>query len=129
MLAPLPLAGSLAVAAMMGFVRSKLEDPATGRWTVPGTNWDAEGVLFALTTAVAFGGKYVGLGEWSRLASLGALGIGGHFMSEVGRQFGKTGQLSLQIGSQPAWDGLTFDASALDSAPAANAAQGLSSAA
>lgn len=123
-----PLASSLGIAGVMGFVRSKLEDPSTGQWLVPGTQLDAEAALFALCAGVAFGGKYVGLGEWSRLASLGALGIGGHLMSEVGRNFGKTGQLSFTVGSGvPPWDPTSFDPTQLGNPYDDEQSQGLSS--
>lgn len=105
-----PMVGGMSTALLVGFVRSKFEDPATGQWNVPGTNWDAEAAAFIALTAVAFGGQYVGLDAWRGFAALGALGIGSHYAGEIGRRYGKTGKLDFHIGNGvPPWDPTSFD--------------------
>ncbi len=100
-----PMLGGMATAGMIGFVRSKLEDPATGQWNIPGTRWDAEAVTFLALSAVAFAGQYVGLGEYRNYAVLGAIGVGCHYAGEVARNFGRTGELDLHVGGSgmPPW--------------------------
>lgn len=108
-----PMLGGMATAGVIGFVRAKLEDPATGQWNVPGTRWDAEAVTFLALSAVAFAGQYVGLGEYRNYAVLGAIGVGCHYAGEVARNFGRTGQLDLHVGGNgtPAWESPGFDPS------------------
>lgn len=106
-----PIAGGMGAAAIMGFVRAKFEDPTTGQWNVPGTPWDAEAAAFVTATALAFGGKYVGLGGQARtFAALGAIGIGSHYFGEVARRYGRTGKLDWHVGGGvPPWDPTSFD--------------------
>jgi hypothetical protein len=108
-----PMIGGMATAGLIGFVRAKLEDPATGQWNVPGTRWDAEAVTFLALSAVAFAGQYVGLGEYRNYAVLGAIGVGCHYAGEVARNFGRTGQLDLHVGGSgvPPWEAPGFDPS------------------
>lgn len=111
-----PLLGGMTAAAAMGFLRAKFEDPSTGQWNIPGTKWDAECVAFLACASVAFGGQYLGLGEYRSYAAVGAMGIGFHLAGELGRGFGKTGKLSFHVGGPrigdggvPPWDPSSFD--------------------
>jgi hypothetical protein len=125
-----PMLGGMSTAALMGFVRSKLEDPATGQWNIPGTRWDAEAVCFLALSAVALGGQYVGLDDYRGYALLGAVGVGCHYAGEVARNFGRTGQLSFHVGgSGPEWDSSTFDPTQFAAASADAPSRGLSEAA
>lgn len=108
-----PMVGGMGTAAIMGFVRSKFEDPATGQWNVPGTTWDAEATAFIALAAIAFGGQYVGLEGWKPYAALGALGVGSHYAGEIARRFGKTGKMDFHVGGGggvPPWDPSSFGA-------------------
>jgi hypothetical protein len=105
----MPLICGMGAATVMGFIRSKLEDPNTGEWNLPGTRWDAEAVAFAALCGVAFGGQYVGLDQWRGYAALSAVGVGSHFAGEVARRFGKTGKLTLVGSGLPPWDPTSFD--------------------
>jgi hypothetical protein len=123
----IPMLGGMSTAALMGFVRAKFEDPATGQWNIPGTSWDAEAVGFIALAAVAFGGQYIGLGEYRGYAALGAIGVGCHYAGEVARNFGRTGKLDLHVGgSGPQWDTTSFDPTQFGSPTADTAARGLS---
>lgn len=124
----LPLVGGMGAAAVVGFIRSKFEDPATGQWNVPGTTWDAEATAFVALAAVAFGGQYVGLEGWKSYAALAAIGVGSHYAGEVGRRFGKTGKLDFHVGSGvPPWDPTSFDPTQFAGPYDDDAARGLAS--
>ena len=121
-----PVLGGMGAAAAVGFLRSKLEDPATGEWNLPGTKWDAEAIAFLALLGIAVGGSYLGLGEYRKYAALGAIGVGSHFAGELGRRYGKTGQLSLNVGAGlPPWDPTSFDPTQLGDPYADAQAQGL----
>ena len=125
-----PAIGGMGTAAAMGFLRSKFEDPLTGEWNIPGTKWDAEAVAFLALLGLAFGGQYVGLGPYRSYAALGAIGIGCHFAGEVGRGFGKTGQLHFRVGTNggvPPWDPTSFDPTQYAAPHDDDAAKGLAS--
>lgn len=123
-----PVLGGMSAAALIGFLRSKLEDPNTGQWNLPGTKWDAEAVAFLALIGIAVGGTYVGLGEYRKYAALGAIGVGSHFAGEMARRYGKTGQLSFSVGEGlPPWDPTSFDPTQLSSPHDDSQAQGLSS--
>lgn len=125
-----PMLGGMSTAALMGFVRSKFEDPITGQWNIPGTRWDAEAVGFLALAAVAFAGQYVGLGEYRGYAALGAVGVGCHYAGEVARNFGRTGQLSFHVGGGGSqWESPSFDGSQFGGAAAEAPSRGLSEAA
>lgn len=105
-----PMVGGMGTAAIVGFVRSKLEDPVTGQWNVPGTTWDAEATAFVALAAIAFGGHYIGLEGWRSYAALGAIGVGSHYAGEIARRYGKTGKLDFHVGGGvPPWDPTSFD--------------------
>jgi hypothetical protein len=105
-----PVIGSMGAATVVGFVRSKLEDPNTGEWNVPGTKWDAEAVVFGALLSVALWGQHLGLAEYRNYAAFGAVGVGSHFAGEVARRFGKTGKLDFHVGGGvPPWDPTSFD--------------------
>lgn len=119
--------GTMGTAALIGLVRSKLEDRATGEWLIPGTRWDAEACVFLGLGAVALGGEYVGLGEYRSYAALAALGVGSHFVGEVARRFGKTGELSFKVGEGvPPYDPTSFDPTQFGDPNADPQARGLS---
>lgn len=123
-----PVLGGMGAAAAVGFLRSKLEDSSTGQWNIPGTKWDAEAVAFLALLGLAVGGQYVGLGEYRSYAALGAIGVGSHFAGELGRRYGKTGQLSWNIGAGlPPWDPTSFDPTQLTNPYDDAQAQGLGS--
>jgi hypothetical protein len=97
-------AGSMGTAALIGLVRSKLEDPATGEWNVPGTHWDMEACAFLVLSLGATLGQYIGIEGARGYCALGAIGVGSHYMGEVARRFGHTGELSWNTSSpQPQW--------------------------
>jgi hypothetical protein len=106
-----PMAGSMGAAGVVGFVRAKLENPSTGQWNVPGTDWDAEAVLFLVSAAVALGGSFVGVdSQYRSYAAIGAIGIGSHYLGEIGRRYGKTGKLDWHVGAGvPPWDPTSYD--------------------
>lgn len=106
-----PMVGGMGTAAIVGFIRSKFEDPVTGQWNVPGTTWDAEAAAFVALAAIAFGGQFVGLDGWRSYAALGAIGVGSHYAGEIARRFGKTGKLDFHVGGGgvPPWDPTSFD--------------------
>lgn len=106
----LPMVGGMGAAVVLGFVRSKFEDPNTGEWNLPGTKWDAEAVAFVTLCGIAFGGQYVGLGAYRGYAAIGAIGVGGHYAGEIGRRYGKTGKLDFHVGGGvPPWDPSSYD--------------------
>lgn len=120
----LAAAGSMGSAALVGLIRSKLENPATGEWFVPGTRWDMEGVLFMALAGVAVGGKYLGLEGARSYAALGAIGVGSHYLGEVARRFGRTGKLDFQsVGVEMPWHSEPNAATAPHSVLQQNAAQ------
>lgn len=124
-----PMAGGMGAAAVIGFVRAKFEDPATGEWRVPGTTWDAEATAFVASAAVAFGGGYVGLDrQWRTIAAVGAIGIGSHYFGEVARRYGKTGKLDWHVGGGVLpWDPTSYDPSQFSAPYDDAAAEGLAS--
>jgi hypothetical protein len=124
-----PIAGGMGAAAIIGFVRAKFEDPATGQWNLPGTQWDAEAVAFVTATSLAFGGKFIGLGSQARtFAALGAIGIGSHYFGEVARRYGRTGKLDWHVGGGvPPWDPTSFDPTQFANPHDDDAAGGLAS--
>lgn len=119
----------MGTAGVVGFMRAKLGDANTGEWKIPGTNWDAEGVLFGSLAAVALFGKWVDIPADIRgYAAIGAFGVGSHYVGELGRQLGRTGQLSMSIGSGvPPWDPSSFDPTQFSDPHADEAARGLAS--
>lgn len=123
-----PMMGGMGTAAIVGFVRSKLEDPVTGQWNVPGTTWDAEATAFVALAAIAFGGQFVGLDGWRSYAALGAIGVGSHYAGEIARRFGKTGKLDFHVGGGvPPWDATSFDPSQFGAPYEDQQSEGLSS--
>lgn len=124
-----PMAGGMGAAAVIGFVRAKFEDPATGEWRVPGTTWDAEATAFVASAAVAFGGGYFGLDrQWRTIAAVGAIGIGSHYFGEVARRYGKTGKLDWHVGGGvPPWDPTSYDPTQFAAPYDDQAAEGLAS--
>lgn len=123
-----PVLGGMGTAAAMGFLRAKFEDPVTGQWNIPGTQWDAEAVAFLALLGVAFGGSYIGLGEFRGYAALGAVGVGCHFAGEVARNYGKTGKLDFHVGAGvPPWDPTSFDPTQFAAPYDDDAARGLAS--
>jgi hypothetical protein len=125
----MPMLGGMTTAAVMGFVRAKLEDPATGQWNIPGTRWDAEAVSFLALAAVAFGGQYVGLDDYRGYAALGAIGVGCHYAGEVARNYGRTGKMDFHVGGNggvPPWDPSSFDPTQFGDPYADAQARGLS---
>ena len=122
-------AGGMGAAAIVGFVRAKFEDPATGEWRIPGTNWDAEAAAFVASTTIALGGGYVGLDrQWRTIAAMGAIGIGSHYLGEVARRYGKTGKLDWHVGAGvPPWDPTSYDPTQFSAPYDDPAAQGLAS--
>lgn len=124
-----PMAGGMGAAAIVGFIRAKFEDPATGEWNVPGTNWDAEATAFVVAAGAAIGGKWLGLDrQWRTLAAIGAIGVGSHYVGEIARRYGKTGKLDWHVGSGvPPWDPTSFDPTQHASPTDDDAARGLAS--
>lgn len=124
-----PMVGGMGTAAIVGFIRSKFEDPATGQWNVPGTTWDAEATAFVALAAIAFGGQFVGLDGWRPYAAVGALGVGSHYAGEIARRFGKTGKLDFHVGGGgvPPWDPTSFDPTQFGAPYEDTASEGLSS--
>jgi len=124
-----PMAGGMGAAAIVGFVRAKFEDPATGEWKVPGTDWDAEATAFVAAAATAIGGGYVGLDrQWRTIAAIGAIGIGSHYIGEVARRYGKTGKLDWHVGGGvPPWDPTSYDPTQFSAPYDDDAARGLAS--
>lgn len=109
-LGPIAFVGAFGAAGLVGFLRGKLADKASGQWKLPGSNWDAEAAIVALLGMIALGGKHVGLGEYRGMAALGALAVGSHYLGEVGQQFAKSGELRLTIGhGVPPWDPNSYD--------------------
>lgn len=124
-----PIAGGMGAAAVMGFIRARFEDPATGQWLVPGTKWDAEATAFLAAAGAAIGGKWLGLdAQWRTIAAMGAIGIGSHYFGEVARNYGKTGKVDWHVGGGvPPWDPTSFDPTQLASQTDDDAARGLAS--
>lgn len=121
----------LGSAAAVGWLRGKFEDPATGQWNVPGTtvDWELLGV-FGLTS-VALAGDAVGLGKLSPHAVNAAVGVGGHYVGQVMRKFGRTGEFALVAGTHthglPPWDPTSYDPTQFASPYADQQAAGLAS--
>lgn len=123
-----PVVGGMGTAALVGFIRSKFEDPNTGQWNVPGTSWDAEAAAFVVLAGVAFGGQFIGLDGWRPYAALGALGVGSHYAGEIARRYGKTGKLDFHVGGGvPPWDPTSFDPTQFGAPYEDTASEGLSS--
>lgn len=128
-IAPLPALGGMAFAGVVGLLRSKLGDAATGEWKVPGTKWDAEGTLALGLAAVAYLGRFVKVPrEYQGLCAVGALAVGGHYLGELGRQFGRTGELGWSVGAGvPPWDPTSYDPTQFSDPFADPQARGLAS--
>jgi hypothetical protein len=96
-----------------GFLRGKMEDPATGQWNVPGTTVDVELATVLSRSAIAVGGNKIGLKPLQPIAARLAPGIIGHYAGQVGRKAGRTGEFSLSagssIGSLPQYDPTSYD--------------------
>lgn len=95
----LGLAG--AGAAAFCFVRGKLEDKASGAWNIPGTQIDWEAVAVLGISAVALGGGMLskGLKKLETPATHVASGLIGHYVGQLARKVGRTGEFSLVAGS------------------------------
>ena len=127
----MPVMGGMGMAAAVGFVRSKFEDPNTGEWNVPGTRWDAEAVAFLALAGLAFFGHHVGMADYRGYAALGAIGVGSHYAGEIGRRYGRTGKLDFHVGGGnggvPPWDPSSFDPTQFTAPYDDEAARGLAS--
>jgi hypothetical protein len=110
-LSPLPMMGGMGAAGVVGFLRSKLGNPTTGEWKVPGTPLDVEAGLAGVLTLVAFFGKHLGVDQqWRGMSAVAAFGIGSHYFGELGKKYGKTGQMDWSIGSGvPPFDPTSWD--------------------
>lgn len=109
-LSPIAVLGGLGAAGLVGVLRGKFADKATGEWKVPGSNWDAEAAIVTVLGLIAIGGSHVGLGQYRTMAALGALSVGSHYLGEIGQGFGRTGELKLTVGhGVPPWDTTSFD--------------------
>ena len=94
------LATAGAGAAAFGFLRGKLENKATGAWNVPGTQVDWEAVAVLAMGALALGGGMISkdLKKLEGPATHACAGILGHYVGQLARKMGRTGQFSLIAG-------------------------------
>lgn len=95
------LATGVAGAAALGFVRGKLEDKTSGAWNVPGTQIDWEAVAVVALGALALGGGMISkdLKKLETPATHVATAVAGHYIGQLARKMGRTGQFSL-VGHQ-----------------------------
>lgn len=93
------LAVSYATAFGMGYLRGTKEDPNTGAWNIPNSTIDYEAAAMIVLAAGAFGASYSDkFKKYSNFAALGALGVGCHYLGQIGRKLGRTGKWSTVAG-------------------------------
>lgn len=81
-------------AALMGFVRGKMEKDGKS-FVVPGTSIDIE---LATGLALAGAGLMDAFGKYDQDAMMAGYGMLAHYMGQVGRTYGKTGEFSTVAG-------------------------------
>lgn len=109
------LAVSYASAFGVGYLRGTKEDPNTGAWNIPNSTIDYEAAAMILLAAGAFGATYSDkFKKYSNYAALGAIGVGCHYLGQIGRKLGRTGKFSTVagvpgIGALPQYDPVSYN--------------------
>lgn len=80
--------------AILGFIRGKMEKEGK-TLTFPGTQIDIE---LALGMALAGAGLMDAFGKYDNDAMMAGYGLLAHYFGQLGRNFGKSGELSLVAG-------------------------------
>lgn len=82
-----------------GYLRGTKEDPNTGAWNIPNSTIDVEAAAAILLAAAAFGSSYNPKTKpYSNYLCFGALGVGCHYLGQIGRKMGRTGKWSTVAG-------------------------------
>ncbi len=90
---------SYGAAFAMGYIRGTKEDPNTGAWNIPNSTVDVEAAAAILLAAGAFGASYSDKTKrYSNWLCFGALGVGCHYLGQIGRKMGRTGKWSTVAG-------------------------------
>lgn len=90
---------SYGAAFAVGYVRGTKEDPNTGAWNIPGSTVDWEAAAAILLAASAFGAAYNPKTKpYANFLCFGALGVGCHYLGQIGRKMGRTGKWSTVAG-------------------------------
>lgn len=106
---------SYGAAFAVGYVRGTKEDPNTGAWNIPGTTVDYEAAAAILLAASAFGATYNPKTKaYANWLCFGALGVGCHYLGQIGRKMGRTGKFSTVagvpgIGALPQYDPTSYN--------------------
>jgi len=90
------VAETLGAAGAIGWLRGKMQQP-DGSWNIPGTTIDIELVAGVGLLGMSYAKM---LGKYDDDANAMALGVLSHYMGQVGRKFGATGQFSLVAGTE-----------------------------
>lgn len=92
--AGIEVAETVGGAAVMGFIRGKFEDKATGKFVIPGTEVDIELAAGLGLVGLSFA-EY--LGKYNQDGMNVGLGVLAHYLGQVGRKYAETGTFSLSI--------------------------------
>lgn len=91
---------SYAAAFGFGYLRGTKEDPNTGAWNIPNSTIDVEAATTILLAAGAFAASYKeSTKKYSNYLCFGALGVGSHYLGQIGRKMGRTGKWTTVAGS------------------------------
>lgn len=90
---------SYGAAFAIGYVRGTKEDPNTGAWNIPGSTVDWEAAAAVTLAAGTFAASMKdSTRKYSNYLCFAALGVGCHYLGQIGRKMGRTGKFSTVAG-------------------------------
>ena len=111
----LALGCSYTAAFGVGYLRGTKEDPNTGAWNIPNSTVDWEAAAMIVLAGGSFAASYNDkTKKYANYLTFAALGVGCHYLGQIGRKMGRTGKWSTVagvpgIGALPQYDPVSYN--------------------